>query len=40
MNDMVVKLEDSIATSIEGGATDSETIKYTVESFSNIPPFH
>ena len=39
MNDMVVKLEDSIATSIEGGATDSETIKYTVEAFSNIPPF-
>jgi len=40
MNELVVKLEDSVATTIEGGSTDSETIKNTVEAFSNIPPYH
>jgi len=39
MNSLVEKLEDTVAITLEGGSTDSETIKNTVGAFSNIAPY-
>ncbi len=39
MTNLIEKLEDSVATTLEGSATNSDIIYTTVEGFSNVPPY-